>query len=349
MLNDLDRISELDEEGMIDDLESFPDQCREAYDLGRDFCFAGDLTSRRRVVVAGMGGSAIVGDLLNSLLNCEVLVSRSYRLPPYLTPNDLLVCVSYSGNTEETISSMRDGLHRGLKTICISTGGKMERICRNNGVPLISIPSGMQPRASTGYMLFPLLSIFEKAGFIGNYDFKRTFQLLDKLAAQWGKRVSVEDNEAKKLARDLKGRIPLIYGTVGNTDVVAYRWKTQFNENAKQFAFYNEFPELNHNETVGYETNKKLLPGGYALLLTNGYELSRNKLRIKIMQQIFEEEEVDFRVVEGPGGDKLGSILGHVYLGDFVSVYLAFLNGVDPSPVRLIERFKQKMKENNSA
>ncbi|MFP4588946.1 MAG: bifunctional phosphoglucose/phosphomannose isomerase [Candidatus Acetothermia bacterium] len=341
---------ELDKQGMLDDLENFPSQVREGFEIGRGTELPYDLCSFRRLVVTGMGGSAIIGDLLARLLGIEVVVNRGYYLPSRISPErDLLIAVSYSGNTEETLSALEDGLRRGLPVLGLSTGGQMEEFCSRRNVPLIKIPSGGQPRASTGYMLFPLIELSSRGGLIADFDFPGFCDRLEELEQNWRRSSPSSGNLAKGLAQELKGRIPLIYGTAGNTGPVAYRWKTQFNENSKQPAFYNTFPELNHNEAVGFELVEKLPFQPYVLLLKNGLEYERNALRLRIMGKIFEERGIEHQVVEAPSGDTFARILGQLYLGDFVSTYLGLLNGEDPSPVALIERFKRLLAEERDA
>jgi len=344
-LDDSDRIKKLDGEGMLDDLEGFPEQCRQATQIGQSFSPPFDLRNFDRVFINGMGGSAIIGDLLNDLVDPEVITSRSYHLPPNTGKEDLMIAISNSGNTEETLSALEDGRRRGLRLLALSTGGKMEDYCKTYDLPRIDIPGGLQPRASTGYMLFPLLEMFTEAGLTGTFRPETTYEGLEELARKFRARTPLEDNPAKQLASTLQGKVPLIYGTQANTETVAYRWKTQFNENAKQPAFWNVFPELNHNETVGYTLQDELMANGYVILLKNGLETEDNKIRMEIMEEIFAEEGIDFQAVEAPEGSKILKILGQTYLGDFVSTYLAILNGFDPSPVELIEDFKKRMKE----
>jgi len=345
ILDELDEINELDPQGMVEDLDTFPEQCREAVSIGADKDLPFDLDGFDRIFVTGMGGSAIVGDILSRLIDLPVMTNRGYYLPNSVNENDLLLAISYSGNTEETLSALRDGLRRGMSTVCLSTGGKMEEFCRERSLPLVKIPTGHQPRASTGYMLFPLLKLFSRAGLAGTVDFDNLLKDIEELKEKWNSTVKTTKNPAKKLAKEFKGKVPIIYGTKGNTEVVAYRWKTQINENAKQPGYWNVFPELNHNETVGYELGSQIMENGKAIMLKNGLELERNQLRMEIMEDLFEDEGIDYSLVRSPGGDKFTRVIGQIYFGDYFSVYLALLNDVDPSPVELIESFKKRLKE----
>lgn len=344
-LDNTDEIEELDPQGMVEDLDTFPEQCREAVSIGEEIQVPFELTEFDRVMVTGMGGSAIVGDLLARLLDLPVKTNRGYNLPKAAGTEDLLIAVSYSGNTEETLSALKDGRRRGMNALGLTTGGKMESYCARESIPLVKIPTGHQPRASTGYMLFPLLKLFEKAGFAGTIDLEKVVDRIEELADSWNSSVPTESNEPKRLAEEFEGKVPIIYGTKGNTRVVAYRWKTQINENAKQPAYWNVFPELNHNETVGYQLGSDLMKNGKVITLKNGLELERNELRMKIMEDIFTDEGIDYSIAQAPQGNKFVKIIGQVYFGDYFSVYLALLNEVDPSPVELIEDFKARLKK----
>jgi len=345
ILDNREKIEELDPQGMVEDLDTFPDQCKEAVSIGEAFKLPFDLREFDRVLVTGMGGSAIVGDLLSRLLDIPVESNRGYHLPKSARSDDLLVAISYSGNTEETLSALQDGLRRGLSVVCLATGGKMEDFCVRKSVPLIKIPTGHQPRASTGYMLLPLLKLFDRAGRAGTIDFEQLIDDLETLVKSWGSSVPVEKNEPKQLAEEFSGKVPIIYGTKGNTWAVAYRWKTQINENAKQPAFWNVFPELNHNETVGYQLGSELMENGKVVMLKNGLDLERNELRMEIIEGLFRDEGIDYSLARAPEGDKFTKIIGQMYFGDYFSVYLALLNEVDPSPVKLIESFKSRLKK----
>ncbi|MBS3813039.1 bifunctional phosphoglucose/phosphomannose isomerase [Candidatus Bipolaricaulota bacterium] len=345
ILNDTLKMKEMDPQGMLEDLDGFPEQCQEAVSIGRELDVPLDISQYDRLIVTGMGGSAIAGNLLERLVDLPVITNRGYKLPNYVTGDDLLLGISYSGNTEETLAALEDGISRGMKAACLTTGGKMERLCNREAVPLIKIPTGHQPRASTGYILFPLLELLREEGLAGTLDLDGLIDDLTEMREAWGSEVGLEDNASKRLAEEFDGKVPIIYGTKYNTEAVAYRWKTQVNENAKQPAFWNVFPELNHNETVGYEMTDTLMENGKALILTNGFDSSRNEKRMRIIQEIFEGEGIPFAKNVAPQGDKFTEILGQVYFGDYFSVYLALLNGSDPSPVRLIEDFKKKLKE----
>ena len=356
-LDDLEALTRLDRGGMLAALDGFPEQCERALALGEELPLPQDL-SRSRItglVTVGMGGSGIAGDLLAHFVTLPTLVSHGYGLPP-VDEQTLIIAVSYSGETEETLSALELVLERGAKALCLSSGGEMERLTREQGLPFIKVPGGLQPRAALGYLLLPLLKLLHRLGFcrLDEGELETLPQALATLRELWTARVPLGENRAKQLARDLQGRLPLIYGVEGTTDVVALRWKTQINENSKQPAFWNAVPELCHNELVGFEgAGLAVKMKAEAIFLRSGLDHPRNQKRIEILKELLEgwgipHQEV-FAPSEGRGQDKQGGgliqLLSLIYLGDFVSFYLALLNGVDPTPVRPIVELKRRLQE----
>lgn len=341
-LDDRAFLTKYDSEGMIFVLDRFVDQCKEAIETGERFDFPG-IDSIDQVIVCGMGGSAMAGEIAKRFAQIPLFVNRSYDLPVFIDRHTLLVAISYSGNTAETLSSLDQGIGRYASILCISSGGKMGEISKAQGIPLLKIPSGYQPRAAMGHLALPLLVTLSRVGLLEDIGpWVTLLQELDRVRARCTATVPIEENPAKRLAHTLSGRIPLIYGTVDNTDLVAMRWKTQINENAKQPAFWNVFPELNHNEILAL-VGADLLANQYVLLLQNGYDLPENCNRVEIMMALFEKNKVPFTEVKAEGESELAQVLSQIYLGDYVSYYLALLNEVDPTPVVLIEEFKQAL------
>jgi len=224
----------------------------------------------------------------------------------------------------------------------------MEEISKEQGVAWLKIPSGYQPRAAMGYLALPVLVILFRLGLlteIGSWE--SLLQELGRVKGRCAFSVPTVENPAKQLAHTLRSHIPLVYGTIGNTALVAMRWKTQINENAKQPAFWNTFPELNHNEIVAL-TRADLLSSQHIVLLVNDYDLRENQLRREVMKPLFEKNGVSFTEVSAEGEGVLSQIFAQIYFGDYVSTYLAFLNDVDPTPVALIEEFKDALAQRTS-
>ena len=328
-----------DRSRMIDTIDSFDNQCREAIELGERFAFTqrGDID---KVIVCGMGGSAMAGDFARRFAKVPVIVNRSYTLPPFADKHTLLVAVSYSGNTAETISSLTAGIHKGLQALCIASGGKIQDIARKNDIPFLQVPAGYQPRAATGYLGLPLLVVLSRLGLVeGVGEWDDMFGALAKIKESCTARIATKENPAKELAHALHGRIPIIYGTADNTDLVAMRFKTQINENAKQPAYWNAFSELNHNEILAL-VGSDLLPNQHIVLLKNSFDHPENGIRMEIMTGLFDEHHVPHSFVTANGETELAQVLSQIYFADYVSYYLALANKLDPTPVELIEQFK---------
>jgi glucose/mannose-6-phosphate isomerase len=341
-LDDLESLAELDRGGMRSVLEEFPDQCRRALELGERVLLPHGFERVERIVTTGMGGSGIAGDLLARLIELPVIAHRGYGLP-HVDEETLVIAVSYSGNTEETLSSLDLAVQQGAKLLCVSIGGELERLTLEYNLPFIKVPGGLQPRAALGYLLLPLLKLLCRLGLSELEDELVALpQALGIFKERWAAEVPLKANRAKQLARRLYRRVPLIYGVEGTTDVVAFRWKTGINENSKQPAFWNSVPELCHNEIVALE-RAELLPHMKIVLLQSGYDHARNRRRIEILEKLFTERLIEHEEIRAEGEGKLTQLLSLVYLGDFVSFYLAMLNNVDPTPVELIAEFKRRL------
>ena len=320
----------LDSQNMLQVIKDFPAQCREALGLPKGISVSGEISN---IVVLGMGGSAIGGDLLKiylSNVNIPVYVNRDYKVPNFVNETSLVFAVSYSGNTEETLSAYKDASSRNAKIIGITSGGKLAEECEK----VIKIPSGLQPRAALGYLFFPMLGVLHNTNIIRvkNDDLNELMDIL----------MDTEkfNDEGEALAKKLKEKIPIIYASEA-LGAVAMRWKTQINENAKMAAFCNVFSEMNHNEIAGYKgMDRKFV----AIMIRDNYDNERIKKRMDICQEIM-EVTADVEEVQTEGESLLSRMFSAIYLGDFVSYYLALWNRVDPSPVEIIEEMKKKLVE----
>ncbi|MGC9530032.1 MAG: bifunctional phosphoglucose/phosphomannose isomerase [Candidatus Bipolaricaulaceae bacterium] len=337
---EVDQLLAEDRSGMVRVVQEFPGQCRQALTAGEAVQLPEELAGFSRIVCVGMGGSGITGDLLARLLPVEVIACRSYRLPRHVGQESLLVGVSYSGNTEETLTAFADGLARTSRAVGISSGGRLAELCRRRRIPWIQIPAGFQPRAALGHLLFTLVGALGKLG----ADPVNPAKALAVLAAQ-ARELGPErpDNPALALAQELHGRVPLIYGAAGRTAPVALRWKTQVNENAKQPAFWAELPEACHNEIVGYELTGRIFPQASVLFLRTAHDHPRIGDRVEVLKEVLERRELPYHEVWGRGEGEVAQLFSLLYLGDWVSLYLALLNRTDPTPVRPIEELKERL------
>jgi glucose/mannose-6-phosphate isomerase len=337
-----------DPKGLMAQAEGFPDQCREAFSLS-DVTLADGMRSKANVVVCGMGGSAIGGDFLRCLFEARgtvpCFVCRDYSLPAFADDNTLLIACSYSGNTEETLSAVRQGIARGCAVVAVTSGGELAEICRQQGFSFVQVPGGKPPRMSLGYLFVPLVRIAEQLGYLSAQDYDAAFSELDRCVERWGVERPFDRNTAKTLAVYLFGRVPLIYGLGGWQGVVAFRWKGQINENAKVMAFWHAFPELNHNEIMGWTlADRQNVEHWATIFLESGDETVRMQTRAKVTRELIKDKSETFTVT-AHGETLLSQMLSLTFCGDFVSLYLAALYGVDPETIDSINVLKSSLAE----
>ncbi len=354
--------SELDKANMIELLEEFPQKMRDALRLGEEFIIPTNLLANpttatttfptqsfKNIVVLGMGGSAIGGDLLSDYLADElsmpIVVIRGYDIPKFVDENSLIFAVSYSGNTEETLSALKRCLEAKARVIALTSGGKFAALAQENNFPVIKVPAGIQPRAAISYLFFPILKVLERMGIAKerHEETEETLNILQELSKEYGTKSPLKNNFAKKVALSMYQHLPLIYGSEGLLKAVAMRWKTQINENSKWPCFWNVFPELDHNEIVGYEIENNINRQVKIIYLQDKEGLLRVEQRRKITRKIIEDKLAEFIVCPTKGKGKMTRMFSLIFLGDLVSYYLAILNQVDPSPVACIEDLKKEL------
>jgi glucose/mannose-6-phosphate isomerase len=335
-------IAAVDTARQLEDILGLPDQLRDA--MWRvESASLEPHDAPGGLVVAGMGGSAIGGALARAVLGDRasrpIVLARGYALPGWTTPDTTVLCSSYSGNTEETLAVYEAAGALGARRIVATTGGKLAEAARAERVPVIPIPGGFQPRAAVAYALVVSLEV---AGLCGAGE--RLHAEIDVAAAHAERLVhewspdGPDNCLAKELARGLHGTVPQVAGA-GLTAPVAYRWKTQINENAKIPCFTHELPELDHNELVGWEGAGQL--GRFSAVFLDDSDLHpRIRQRIELTRGLIAGQAAATYRVESVGETRAERLVSLVLLGDLVSLYLAVLRGVDPSPVHLIERLK---------
>jgi glucose/mannose-6-phosphate isomerase len=346
----LDRYStyeRLDTQGMGGHLSGFPAQCRRAWQRACQFHLPAEYRRVNRVVVLGMGGSAIGADLVGGLVlqaKASITVVRDYTLPFGVDRRTLVVASSYSGMTEETISGFAEALKSDCPKLVITTGGDLAMMAEQSGVAVFRIDYQAPPRAALAWSLVPLLVFLHRLGLIADNDARMddVAKLLDEVAARCGTESVVATNPAKLLAKRLHGRLVVVYGA-GFLTGVAQRWKTQINENSKSWAFYEAFSELNHNAIEGYRYPEAVRRVVSVIMLWSPFLGQRLERRYQVTADILRRSRVKHEMVEGQGNGRLGHMMSLVYLGDWVSYYLAMLNGVDPSPVERIAYLKKRL------
>lgn len=294
------------------------------------------------VIIAGMGGSslpaAIIETYLGDRLKAPILICQNYSLPREANAKSLVFASSFSGNTEETLSVYKECRRKKIQMVGITTGGELAKLCVKDKVPKIKLPQeGIQPRCGTGYMFTGILVAMTKAGLAPNKanEIKATAEALTKM--------TFEEN-AKQIAPKLKGKLIIVYASEKYKDV-ARIWKIKFNENSKILAFYNYFPELNHNEIVGFTNFRKENIPTMVIILRNRADHPQILKRMEITSDIIREKGGEVINIEMPEGNPLTQIFGTLYFGDFVSYYLALEYETDPSPVEVVEYLKKRLKE----
>ncbi|HHH40391.1 MAG TPA: bifunctional phosphoglucose/phosphomannose isomerase [Chloroflexi bacterium] len=348
-LDDTQKFAEIDPQGMTQHVVNFPQQVEDAWALAQGLDLPAAYRQVRQIVIAGMGGSAIGGDLLRALVAdacpLPIHVHRGYGLPAFAQGEETLVIVSsYSGNTEETLSAFEAALSRGTRLVALTTGGRLRERCRQEGVPLFTFDYAAQPRAALGYSFIPLVAVLSQLGFIEDPGeaVAEAVGVMRAWQEEIGPEVPLARNPAKRLAGQLMERVPVVYGAELLAPV-ARRWKGQFNENAKGWAFYEELPELNHNAVVGYERSEVVQPWVVVLLLRSAYDSPRVQRRWEVTRELLLRYGVNHDVVWARGESRLAQMLSIIHFGDFVSLYLALASGVDPTPVEPIVHLKAEL------
>lgn len=341
--------SNIDKSDMLGRVVSFPAQMEDAWNIGRGFGSSVKPGDYKQIVVCGMGGSAIGGDMLRSFfgnrLKAPLLSCRDYQVPACVGGDAFVVISSYSGNTGETLSAYNSVRDRGATIIAVSSGGKLEELCRADGVAFCKIPPGMPPRSAIAYSFFPVINILRAAGLaeFDDTEFAEALEAVKALCAECGP--ESENNRAFDLARKLEGKIPFVYSDPGLLEAVARRWACQLNENSKSLAHFASYPELNHNKIVGGKTLKSVMVGVRVISLEDGEDHQTTKAQTEIGLGIVEPLAGGVERINPGGGGRLARILTTMLLGDFTGVYLAYPYGVNPTPVEKIDYLKQRLSE----
>ncbi len=330
---------------MKETIINFPKQFQEGINVAKDIKLNGPFLN---ITICGVGGSALPGTLLldmNVEIPVPLYIHRDYNLPKTANENSLVLAISYSGNTEETISAYEEAIKNGYKVIAIATGGKLQELAEQNNLPIVLIPkTGIQPRCATGYLVAAVLKVLSNCGIIEDQT-KNLLVMAENL--------NPEGFEApgKELAEKLIGKTPVVYSS-NQYKSIARIWKIKFNENSKIMAFWNYFPELNHNEMVGYTIQKSKIKNQndnskfksfHIIILQDQNDHPRILKRMSLTADLIKEAgaEVDFVKIEGQ--TKLEKIFNTLLLGDWVTYYLALAYNQDPEPVAIVEDFKRRM------
>ncbi|MDQ3676440.1 MAG: bifunctional phosphoglucose/phosphomannose isomerase [Actinomycetota bacterium] len=345
MVLDPETIAAVDTEDLLADVVGLPEQLRDAQ-WKVDSARLEPWDSPGGLIVAGMGGSAIGASLARAILGDHasrpILTSRAYGLPPWTTPDTTVLCASYSGDTEETLACYEAAGALGARRVTVTSGGRLAKLARADGVPVIPVAGGFRPRAAVAYMTVAALEVawLCGAGPRVGAEIDVAADHLEELAMQWGAE-GPDDSEAKTLGRALHDSVPVIAGSA-LTAPIAYRWKSQFNENAKVPAFSHELPELDHNEIVGWQSAASL--GRFAAIFLDDSDTHpRVQARVAMTREFIADQATGTFVVESRGTTAVERVFSLVLLGDLVTLYVAVLRGVDPTPVPAIEQLKRRL------
>ena len=346
VLDDLGRIRKIDKSNMLALCVEASKHYREATKLVEEIS-SNHFLKPETVIVAGAGGSAIGGELLKDWMwdkiGVPIEVCRKYLLPAYANEKTLVFIVSYSGETEEALSVLLDAVKRNCMIVCISSGGQLLRFSEKLKLTHLRVPSGMAPRAALPYLFTPIPLVLERLGLVSNVgvELSEAVKILEKVKHANSPKIPLSDNFSKKLASSLAGTVPIVYG-FGIYRAVAQRFKQQFNENSKVPSKWEFFPELNHNEIVGW-ASEELAKSFSVVFIRDEDESPETRWRIEVTKELMSEKVENIFEVWSMGKSRLAKMLFSIYIGDLVSVYLAILRGVDPTPVKAITLLKEKI------
>ncbi len=348
VLDQRNQWAKIDPNAMRTFVEKFPEHVESAGSSECDI-HTPDTGNIHSIVVSGLGGSAIGGDLAGTIagrhLRFPFIVNRDYDLPPFVDRSTLVFACSYSGNTEETLSAYHQAREAGASIVCITSGGKLEALAGADGYQVLSLPAGIPPRAALGYSLFALLGALQSLQHIPDLSdsVSETVAVLKNIRKKFGIESPESQNDAKIIAQSLHGRITAIYGSGAILGAVAFRWRSQIEENAKNLAFHHILPEMNHNELVGWKFPEAVLRNIGVILLRDREDHPQVQRRFELTKEIISSKAAAIHEVWSEGESLLSRVMSLIYLGDYVSLFLAYLNEVDPTPVEVIDYFKSKL------
>ncbi len=349
-LDDPSLFHEFDPDDMLGHIRALPDQVEVAWELAQEYPLPPEPDRISRIVVVGMGGSAIGGELVSALVADEfrmpIVSVRGYELPAFAAgPETLVISCSHSGNTEETLTASAMALERETQLVAITTGGKLAAFAREHGLPLWTYDYRSQPRAALGYGMTLILGLISRLG-----GASLRSQVTEAVAVMRGNLPALDadspsgQNPAKQMALALVGKLPVVYGA-GIMGPVAHRWKTQLNENSKSWAEFEVMPELNHNAVVGISHPEWIGDRVTVVMLRSKYDSPRIARRFDLTEQLLRNAGIEVYHIDGIGEGRLAQMMSALHYGDFVSFYLAMAYEVDPTPVEPIAWLKARLAE----
>jgi len=349
VLDDPETYSKIDPDGMLKAITEFPKSARNALNNTKKVDINIDGSTYDSIIITGMGGSAVGGlllrDWLLDTLKIPVDVSRGYHLPAWVNKKTLVYAVSYSGNTEETLSQYMEAVKIGCTVVCFCSGGKLEQLAKENNQTLVYFPKGQQPRAAIPYQFYNLAGITRRIGLIDDAkwdEVNESIEVVEIMCNEMNQEVSSDVNRGKQLATEIKDFVPFIYAP-RLFESVAYRFSTQFNENSKSPAATNFYPEAFHNSVMAREGAEEILGHLCAVIINDPKEYPRLNKKIKVSVELMEETFGKVIMVEAKGESNLARMMSALIQGDYASAYLGLLYGIDPSTTESIRILKASM------
>jgi len=345
-LDDRAYVTRFDPKGMLALTDAFPSQCEKALEIA-GAANLGSTFEPSQIIVTGLGGSAAGGDFTRALCDEQakvpLLVNRDYHLPKFVDSRTLIFATSYSGNTEETLSAYAEAKSRGARVIALTSGGKLAEQARSNNDALITIPGGQPPRTALGLMMVPVVVALEQLNLLPTQPWGDTLRTLSQCVGNWTVESPTGNNPAKALALALFGNLSVLYGLGSWQAIVANRWKGQINENAKNMTFANAFPELCHNEILGWvKADGQGVKKWVGVVLCDGSESEKLKTRDLVTRELT-GRTAEWHEARAVGTSLLEKLLSLTLFGDYVSLYLACLNEVDPESIDSINILKDRL------
>lgn len=321
-------------------IEGFSNQIYKGLEISENYQFKIDnKININNIVISGLGGSGIGGTIIKNygLSHCNkpIIVNKNYKLPTFADQNTLLICCSYSGNTEETIYVLKEGLERGCQIICVTSGGKLQQIAKGNGLDCIHIPPGFPPRSCFGYSIIQLFRIFDYFNLL-DVDYVAEF---NKAAALIDAHDTTIRQEAEALANIIAHKMPIIY-TENDMEGIGVRWRQQFNENGKMLCWHNVFPEMNHNEIVGW---RDIDDDRCVFFIHTDNDFVRSTMRMKLTKEAISQYTKNIFDIYSKGNSFITDVIYLNYLGDWISWYLSVERNFDATEVHVIENLKANL------
>lgn len=347
VLDSRQKIKTIDKQNMLESVIGLPDQIESAWEETVKISIPTAYSTCKQIVVIGMGCSGIPGDFLKAIYfnksQTPIFIHKDYGLPSYIGKDSLVLAVSYSGTTEETLDAFDIALKRKAKIFGISSGDKLLQLLKKHNLPHFAPPSGRTTRECLGYLLFPMIAVLESLGYIPiqQAEISETLAILRKISKALSPEILEEDNVAKRIAHSLQNKIAAIYGSSDLTEVVALRWKQQLNENSKVFAYRETFPDLTHNQLAAISNPHGLDKQIYAIFLRNHFERPELARRIDAAKEVVISKNIQTFEHFAEGKSLMAALLSQSYVGDFTSLYLAFLDGIDPTPTVAMSELKK--------